>query len=59
MEGYWKEQTNGQDLLEQIAEDFAEITDRFKNEVESCVLRHLDAAYDIGYSDGQEAQDDE
>ena len=25
MKEYWKEQTSGQDLLEQIAEDFAEI----------------------------------
>lgn len=59
MKEYWKEQTNGQDLLEQIAEDFAEITDRFKNEIENCVIRHLDNAYDIGFGDGQEAQDDE
>ncbi|MBO4913364.1 MAG: hypothetical protein J5504_11645 [Butyrivibrio sp.] len=56
---YWKEQTCGQDLLEQISDDFAEITDRFKNELENCVMRHLDDVYEIGFDDGQEAQDDE
>lgn len=59
MKEYWKEQTNGQDLLEQLSEDFSEIADRFRNELESCVIKHLDDAYDIGFDDGQEAQDDE
>lgn len=59
MKEYWKERTSGQDLLEQIEEDFADIADRLKNELEGCVLKHLDDAYNIGFDDGQEAQDDE
>ena len=59
MKEYWKEQTSGQDLLEEIANDFAEITDKCKSELENCILKRLDDAYDIGFNDGMEAQDDE
>lgn len=53
----WKE--DNQDELEQLTEDLVEIMDRYKNEVEDCIIRHLDNAYEIGYQDGWEESKDE
>jgi hypothetical protein len=50
----WKEEN--QDELEQLAEDLAEIADRYKREIENCIIQHLDNAYEIGYLYGTHEQ---
>lgn len=47
--------SNGRDdLLEQLAEDLAEITDRSKHEIEDRIIKAVDEAYEMGYMDGEQ-----
>jgi hypothetical protein len=55
----WIERIDRDDLLEQLSQDLNEISTRYKREYEYCILKHIDNAYEIGFKDGQEAQDDE
>lgn len=55
----WIGSTNRDDLLEQLAQDLAEATTRSKHECEDIITHAIDNAYEQGYADGQEAQEDE
>lgn len=50
----WLGSTGRDDLLEQLAQDISEATERVKHECEDIIIHAIDNAYEIGYQDGQE-----
>lgn len=50
----WIGSTGRDDLLEQLAQDMAEITDRTKHEIEDRIVKAIDEAYSMGFKDGDQ-----
>ena len=55
MNNDWIGSIGRDDILEQLAQDIAEVTERAKRECEDIIVHALDNAYEQGYLDGQES----